>query len=91
MVDDSLHVRIEHESAELRARHPQITDCRSALVQWREGDDKRWSLHLDIRWPQHQTLVSGATKDNAPAAIAAAFETARATLDDAGNFGYNAA
>lgn len=83
MNDDSLHARIEHESAGLRARHPQITDCHSAMVQWTKDGEKRYALHLDIRWPEHQTLVSGEAKDSATAAIAAAFETARQRLHEA--------
>lgn len=83
MDDDSLHARIEHETAELRSRYPHIIDCHSAMVKWDEGGEKRYSLGLDIRWPQHQTLVSGEAKDSAPAAIAAAFLTARQRVDQA--------
>jgi len=74
---DSVHARIEHESAELRARYPHVTDCRSALVQWNEAGKKRYSLKLDLRWPQHQTLLNGEAMDDAGAAIAAAFAQAR--------------
>ena len=74
---DSVHARIAHESAELRACYPHITDCRTALVQWNEAGKKRYSLKLDLRWPEHQTLVSGAAMDDAAAAIAAAFADAR--------------
>jgi hypothetical protein len=73
MDDDSLHARIEHEIAELRSRFPHIIDCHSAMVKWDDGGDKRYALRLDIRWPQHQTLVSGEAKDSVAAAIAAAF------------------
>jgi hypothetical protein len=74
---DSVHARIEHESAELRARYPQITACRSALVQWNEAGKKRYSLKLDVRWPQHQTLLNGDAMDEVGAAISAAFARAR--------------
>ena len=80
---DSVHARIEHESAELRARYPHITDCRSALVQWNEAGKKRYSLKLDIRWPQHQALLSGDAMDDAGAAIAAAFGRARQRVQEA--------
>jgi hypothetical protein len=73
----SVQARIEHETAELRVRFPGITDCHTALVQWRQGEATRWSLHLDIRWPQHQTLVSGEARDSAEAAIEAAFRQAK--------------
>jgi hypothetical protein len=38
------------------------------------------SLHarIDIRWPQYQTLISGAASDSAEAAIGAGFEEAAA-------------
>jgi hypothetical protein len=80
---DSVHARIEHESAELRARYPHITDCRTALVQWNEAGKKRYSLKLDIRWPRHQTLLSGDSMDDAGAAIAAAFARARQRVQEA--------
>ena len=80
---DSVHARIEHETADLRARYPHITDCRSALVQWSEAGEKRYSLNLDIRWPQHQSLISGEAKDEAGAAIAAAFARARQRVQEA--------
>jgi hypothetical protein len=80
---DSVQARIEHESAELRARYPHITDCSSLLVQWDEAGKKRYSLRLDIRWPQHQTLLSGEPEDDALAAIAAAFASARTRVHEA--------
>ncbi len=80
---DSVHARIEHESAELRARYPHITDCRTALVQWNDAGKKRYSLKLDIRWPEHQTLLSGEAMDDAGAAITAAFARARQRVQEA--------
>lgn len=80
---DSVHAHIEHESAELRARYPHITDCRTALVQWSEAGKKRYSLRLDIRWPQHQTLLNGEAMEDAGAAIAAAFGRARQRVQEA--------
>lgn len=80
MESGSVHARIEHESAELRAFHPHVTDCYSALVHWNDGGGQHYSLKLDIRWPQHQTLISGEAKDSAEAAISAAFQSARERL-----------
>jgi hypothetical protein len=80
---DSVNARIEHEAAELRARHPQVTSCHSALVQWSQAGERRYSLKLDIRWPNHQTLISGEARDNAEAAISAAFDDARQRLQEA--------
>ena len=77
MDTDSLQARIEHEKAELHGRFPQIADCQSAMVRWQDDGRPRFSLGLDIRWPQHPTLVSGPAKDDAAAAIAAAFDLAR--------------
>jgi hypothetical protein len=79
---DSVHARIEHETAELRARYPHITDCRTALVKWDDAGKKRYSLNLDIRWPQHQTLLNGEAMDEAGAAIAAAFTRARQRVQE---------
>ena len=80
---DSIHARIEHESAELRARYPHVTECRTALVQLNEAGKKRYSLKLDLRWPQHQTLLNGDAMDDAGAAISAAFARARQRVEEA--------
>lgn len=80
MSADSVRQRIEHEVAELRASHPQVSACDSALVQWSDNGAPRYSLHLDIRWPNHQTLVSGPAHDNADAAISAGFRKAQEQL-----------
>jgi len=80
MDSDSLQANITHESAALRAQYPYITDCHTALLKWSERGELRYTLHLDIRWPQHQTIISGAAKDNPAAAIAAAFEAARRSI-----------
>lgn len=77
---DSLQGRIEHESVELRAAFPRVESCHSALVQWRDAEQPRYSLGLDIRWPQHQVLVSGPAQASAEAAVEAAFRLARERL-----------
>jgi len=79
----STQERIEQETVQLRAAFPAIQHCHTALVQWKEDDAARYSLHLDIRWPQHQTLVSGQARDSAEAAIGAAFQAARERLNAA--------
>ena len=73
---DTILGRIEHESAELRARYPHVRECIPALMHWQEAEQARYSLALDIRWPQHQTLVSGPACASAEAAIEAAFRLA---------------
>jgi hypothetical protein len=75
---ESLQSRIQHELAELRACFPQISACHSTFDEWTEDQDSRYALRLDIRWPQHQTLVSGDAKDNPLDAVRAAFDAARA-------------
>ena len=80
---DSLQARIEHQGAELRALFPHIRHCHTALVRWTDPDGPHYSLRLDLRWPDHQTLVSGEAKDSADAAIAAAFATARQRVQEA--------
>ncbi|HZM35741.1 MAG TPA: hypothetical protein VFC18_14765 [Burkholderiales bacterium] len=77
---DSLQARIEHEIAELRGAFPRVASCESALVQWSENEQARYSLGLDIRWPQHQSLVSGPAEASAEAAVGAAFRRAREEL-----------
>ena len=77
---DSIQGRIEHEIAELRGAFPRVESCHSALVQWKDGEPVRSSLGLDIRWPQHQVLVSGPAQASVEAALEAAFRLAREQL-----------
>ena len=77
---DSIQPRIEHEIAELRGLFPAITACHSALLQSRDGSGERWSLHLELRAPQSQVIVSGPAEDSAEVAVVAACRLARARL-----------
>jgi hypothetical protein len=83
MDTESLQARIEHESAELRALYPHIKDCQAALRRWSDAEGVHHSLHLDIRWPQHQSLVSGEAHADAAVAIEAGFRTARQRVQHA--------
>ncbi|HEX6297093.1 MAG TPA: hypothetical protein VFZ74_10990 [Burkholderiales bacterium] len=78
---NSIQGRIEHEIAELRGAFPRVESCHSALVQWKDDEQARYSLGLDIRWPQHQVLVSGPAQASADAAVEAAFRLARERLE----------
>lgn len=80
---ESLEARIQLEIAELRARFPHVSACRSALDEWQEDGNSRYALRLDIRGPQHQTLVSGEAKDNPLGALHAALDAARRRLQEA--------
>jgi hypothetical protein len=73
---DPLPASIEHCVAELRARYPRLTFCRAALEHWAEDGAPRYALGLDIRWPQHQSLIVGPAQASAESAVAAAFELA---------------
>ena len=74
---------IEHEVAELRGTYPRLTACHTALRNWFEGGEARYSLWLDLRWAQHQSIVSGPACPGAEQAVAAAFGKARQILDAA--------
>jgi hypothetical protein len=80
---DSMQARIQHGIAELRGAYPRITLCHAALQSWREGAQARHSLWLDIRWPQHQSIISGPACDGADEALRAGFEKARCELERA--------
>ena len=77
---DDAQARIEHEIAELRGTWPRITSCQSALRTWFEDGVPRHSLWLDLRWPEHQSIVSGPACASVEQALAAGFEKARQTL-----------
>jgi len=76
MKSDSLQAGIEHRIADLRAAHPKITVCHAMLEQWHEDTGPRHALRLDLRWPEHQSLVSGPARASAEEAGQAAFEKA---------------
>jgi hypothetical protein len=72
-----------YERVHQRALYPHIKDCHTAMIHWTDGEGSHYSLRLDVRWPQHQTLVSGEAKDDAAAALAAGFHAARERLREA--------
>jgi hypothetical protein len=76
MEADSLQARIQHAVADLRAAYPGIGICHATLEEWHEGTMPRHALRLDIRWPQHQSLISGPARASAEEAVRAAFDTA---------------
>jgi hypothetical protein len=75
-MDDSLQARIEHEIADLRAAYPAIRAMHAVLEDWQEDAEHRYALRLDIRLPQHQSLLSGGAQASAYAAVHAAFNAA---------------
>jgi hypothetical protein len=83
MKSDSLQAGIEHRIAELRAAHPRLSVCHATLEDWPEDSAPRFALRLDIRWPQHQSLVSGPARDSADEAVRAAFDLAARSLEHA--------
>ena len=81
MKPDTLRAELEHRIAELRAAHPRIGVCHATLDEWHEDAGPRHALRLDIRWPQHQSLVSGPAHASVRAAVEAAFELVARTLE----------
>jgi hypothetical protein len=77
---ETLQARIHHELAEFQAGFPQIRACRSTLDEWQDEGGSHYALRLDIRWPEHQTLVSGEAKDSPLGAVRAALDAARRQL-----------
>ena len=75
--------RIEHEIAELRGTYPRITSCHSALRTWYQDGAPRHSLWLDLRWPEHQSIVSGPACASAEEALQAGIDKARNLLGGA--------
>lgn len=81
-MNNDAQARIEHEIAELRGACPRITSCHSALRTWFEDGAQRHSLWLDIRWPEHQSILSSPACDSIEQALQAGFDKARAALDE---------
>jgi hypothetical protein len=81
MNEESPQALIQEQVRDLRSRFPRIGRLGTALEAWREGDAPRYSLALDIRWPEHQTLVAGPARPSAEEAVRAAFEAARERLE----------
>ena len=80
IMKSDLHARIEHEIAELRGAYPRINLCHSALRKWTEDGAQRHSLWLDLRWAQHQSIVSGPACGSADEALQAGFDKAHELL-----------
>ena len=83
MKSDTLQAGIEHRIADLRAAHPRVTVCHATLDEWHQDAGPRHALRIDIRWPQHQSLVSGPARPSTRAAVEAAFALAARTLERA--------
>ncbi|HYI88088.1 MAG TPA: hypothetical protein VEX61_13455 [Burkholderiales bacterium] len=79
-MENDTQARVEHEIAELRGAFPRVTSCLSALRTWFEDGQPRHCLWLDIRWPEHQSILSGAACDSVEQALQAGFDKARAAL-----------
>jgi len=77
---NDVQAHIEHQLAELRGAYPRISSCHSALRNWFEDGKARYSLWLDLRWPDHQSIVSGPARDSAEQAVQAGFDKAREVL-----------
>ena len=82
MRSETLQADIEHGIAELRAAYPRIAVCHATLDEWHEDAGSRHALRLDIRWPQHQSLMSGPARPSTRAAVQAGFELAAQTLEE---------
>ncbi|HEX6528408.1 MAG TPA: hypothetical protein VF004_01225 [Burkholderiales bacterium] len=80
MRNEGLPAELGHRIAELRARHPRVHSCEALIEDWQEDGETRHAVRLDIRWPQHQHLVSGPARAGAAQALQAAFEKATEQL-----------
>jgi hypothetical protein len=79
---DTPQALVQHHIAELRGAYPRVTDCHFALLKGGDAAQPRHSLWLDIRWPQHQSIVSGPTCGSQLEAVRAGFQKARRILED---------
>lgn len=82
-MDESLNARIQHEIAALRAAYPRVSHFHGVLEDRDDGGERRYALRLDIRWPQHQALVSSGERADPYAALRCAFDAAARHLAQA--------
>ena len=80
MKNDGLHAELGHRIAELRARHARVYSCEALIEDWQEDGEARHAVRLDIRWPQHQSLIAGPARASAAQAVRAAFDKAMGEL-----------
>ena len=80
MKNEGLHAELGHRIVELRARHPRVHGCDALIEAWREDGEPRHAVRLDIRWPQHQSLIAGPARASAAQAVRAAFDRAMEEL-----------
>jgi hypothetical protein len=78
-----IRTRIEQATAALRASYPDMTDVHTVFSHRLEAGRPRYSLYLDLHWPQRQLLVPGPSREEPGAAIDAAIQEARARIDQA--------
>jgi hypothetical protein len=76
MKNEGLHAELGHRIAELRARHPRVQSCEALIDGWHEDGEARHAVRLDIRWPQHQSLIAGPARASAAQAVQAVFDQA---------------
>ena len=81
MKPNGLQASLNCRIADLRSAYPRITVCHAALQTVRDGARVRHSLWLDLRWPEHQSIVSGPVRESVEDALQAGFDKARAILD----------
>jgi hypothetical protein len=75
-----LRAAVRPDVDELKQAFPAITECRLD-VRMVNGDTlPRFSVHLDLRLPQRQIIVSGEPRKTMLGALHAALGTARAQL-----------
>jgi hypothetical protein len=77
---DSFEAELQHEVAELKAAFPRIATVAARLDEVPEYASRRFSVRLDIRWPEHQTLACGPACMAPLDALHAAFAMAKGRL-----------
>ncbi len=81
-MSESIHALIQHQVADLRDAWPEIEAVRTVLERRAQGGGIRYSLSLDIRAPQRQSLVAGPERESEAEAVDAAFAAARERLEE---------
>lgn len=80
---ENLDARISERSAELRARHPGVRDCRVSIADRvpHAYECRRYNVRLDIAVDGHELVINRENDDDPAVALEQAFAAAHRQLD----------
>jgi hypothetical protein len=79
---EALEARIRNAVAELAGLYPQLSACHVAAEKVAPGPAEAFCVRLDLRFPEHQSLLNGEPCASLDLAIRSAFNAAKRRLEE---------